>query len=993
VEGQGLLAPRDQQGMNPMNPERWRQIDQLLEAVLEREPDERAAFLAVACAGDESLRLEVESLLRSDEAAESFIEEPVVALAADVIAERQARALAGQSISHYKILSRLGAGGMGEVYLAEDTKLSRKVALKLLPAEFTSDPGRLRRFIQEARATSALNHPNILTVFEIGEAGEAHYIVTEFIDGQTLRERLKGGRLSPTATIDIGAQIAAALAAAHGAGIVHRDIKPENVMLRRDGIVKVLDFGLAKLVEHRPAAVTSKASTIGEAHTDPGTVLGTVGYMSPEQVRGQEADHRADIFSFGVILYEMLSGRRAFGGESAIEVMNSILKEEPPEFGETNTKVSPQLERIVRRCLEKQPERRFQSASDLGFALEALPEPSGSRLEAEALPAAPERTDKSHRLRPEWPAWAVAAALSLLTLGVIWAHFTRRPATDARVFRTSILPPEKSSFEQIALSTDGRQLAFTAATGGKVQLWVRALDSTEAKPLAGTQGAIFPFWSPDSRFIGFFADGRLKKIEVTGGLVQTLCELPTAPTGGAWSRAGVILFGRAGGGGLSRISATGGEVTKVTTVDRSYQEINHRYPIFLPDARHFLYGIMSGQKETRGVYLGSLEGNLKRRILDEETVIKYMATVPSDTAGASGWLVFGRDSALLAQPFDTSRLEFTGEPFSLSDKVGSDLVFVNYFTFSVSDSGVLIYDPSLKRRRHQYVWVDRRGQPINSLDVVAGVFNHMLSPDEKRFIADRADPLTSVFDLWLYDASGSNATRFTLDPANDLSPVWAPDGSHIVWASTRHGVLNLYQKAASNAGEDTLLLKSDYLKFPTDWSRDGRFIIYRQIDPKTKSDVWCLNSPVSGEAKPFHLVRTEAQEFAGTLSPDGRWLAYASDVSGRNEVYVQSFPEGGGKRQVSNGGGSGPRWRRDGRELFYYAGDGKLMVTPVRSGANIELGAPVPLFEFRAGTNDVTFAPYAVTVDGQRFLLNQVVDTEPNAPLTVVVNWTADLRR
>ncbi|MGH9855444.1 MAG: serine/threonine-protein kinase, partial [Blastocatellia bacterium] len=335
-----------------MNSERWRQIDQLLEEALERRPEERAAFLAVACGGDESLRQEVESLLRSDGAAESFIEEPVVALAADVLAEYHVRALIGQRISHYKILSRLGAGGMGEVYLAEDSKLSRKVALKLLPAEFTRDAGRVRRFKQEARAASALNHPNILTIFEIGEANEAHYIATEFIDGQTLRERLKGGRLSPSAALDIAAQIAVALAAAHGAGITHRDIKPENVMLRRDGIVKVLDFGLAKLTERRPAAVDTEGPTIEKVSTDQGTVMGTVGYMSPEQARGQEADHRSDIFSFGVILYEMLSGRRAFSGDSAVEVLNAILKEEPPEIGESNTKVSPQLEKIVRRCLE-----------------------------------------------------------------------------------------------------------------------------------------------------------------------------------------------------------------------------------------------------------------------------------------------------------------------------------------------------------------------------------------------------------------------------------------------------------------------------------------------------------------------------------------------------------------------------------------------------------------------------------------------------------------
>jgi Tol biopolymer transport system component len=685
----------------------------------------------------------------------------------------------------------------------------------------------------------------------------------------------------------------------------------------------------------------------------------------------------------------MLSGQRPFSGVSAVDVMSAVLIEEPPEFGKTNNKVSPQLEKIVRRCLEKQPERRFQSASDLGFALEALSAPSGSRPGAAALPAAPEGTEKSHGLRREWLAWAVAAVLPLLTFGLTWAYFTRQPATDSRVFRTSILPPERSSFEEVAVSPDGRHLAFTAATGGKIQLWARALDSTEARALAGTQGANHPFWSPDGRFIGFFADGRLKKIEVTGGLVQTLCEVQTIPNGGAWSRAGVILFARTGSG-LSRISATGGEVTPVTIPDRSRQEIDHHLPTFLPDGRHFLYNITSGLKETRGIYLGSLEDNLKRRLLDVVTVIKYMSTVP----GAAGWLIFGRDNALLAHPFDTSRLELTGEPFPLSDKVGSYLIQVNYLSFSVSDNGVLVFDPSLKRRRRQYLWVDRRGQPIDSLDVVVGNFNHMLSPNEKRFIADRLDPQATLQDLWQYDASGSNPLRFTFDPANDFSPVWSPDASRIVWGSSRDGaVTNLYQKAASGAGEDTLLLKSDYPNIPTDWSRDGRFIIFRQFDPKTKLDVWVLPAPGSGEAKPFPLVRTEANEFGGALSPDGRWLSYVSDVSGRFEVYVQSFSGGGGKRQISNGGGSGPRWRRDGRELFYYAGDGKLMAAQVRSGESLELGAVVQLFEFRAGTIWDFFTPYAVTADGQRFLINAVVDTEPNAPLTAVVNWAADLRR
>jgi len=690
-----------------------------------------------------------------------------------------------------------------------------------------------------------------------------------------------------------------------------------------------------------------------------------------------------------LILYEMLSGRRVFRGASAVEVMNAILKEEPAELGETNTKISPQLEKIVRHCLEKQPERRFHSAHDLGFALEALSTPSGSRLEGAALVAAPERADKSHGLPREWLAWAVAAALLLVTLGVSWAYITRQPATDLRVFKTSILPPERSSFGQIAVSPDGRHLAFTAATGGKVQLWVRPLNSTEARALAGTQGAILPFWSPDSRFIGFFADGWLKKIEVTSGLVQPLCEV-LVPFGGAWSRAGVILFGQ--GGVLWRISATGGEFTQVTTLDLTRQEIVHHDPTFLPDGRHFLYNISGGQKETRGVYLGSLDETLKRRLLDDFTVAKYVPAVPGDTASDAGWLLYGRDDALLAQPFDTSRLEFTGEAFKLLDKLWRD-PGGTYRTFSISDNGVLVFHPSLNRIRNQYRWVDRRGQQIKSLDVPAGMLQFWLSPDEKRFVVDRSDPQTSTYDLWLYDILGGNSERFTLDPAADYSPVWSPGGDSIVWASNRDGgIPNLYHKSANLTGEETLLLKSDYGKNPTDWSRDGRFIIYNQGDPKAKLDVWVLPMTGSGVTKPFAVAQTADNEAGGALSPDGRWLAYASDETGRFEVYVQNFPGGGGKRQVSNGGGNTPRWRWYGRELFYYAGDGKLMAVQVKSGESFEVGATVSLFEFRAGTL-LSTTPYAVTRDGQRFLINERVDLEPNAPLTVVTNWTAELKK
>jgi serine/threonine protein kinase len=577
-----------------------------------------------------------------------------------------------EQISHYRIINKLGAGGMGEVWRARDMRLNREIAIKILPASFAKDADRLKRFEQEARATSALNHPNILTVHDIGEHDGAPFIVAELLEGDVLRMLLNDGAMPVWKAIDYVQQIAAGLAAAHEKGIVHRDLKPENLFVTTDGRIKILDFGLAKLKPPQGGDADSQAPT-HKRITDPGTVMGTVGYMSPEQVRGQEVDHRTDIFSFGVILYEMLSGRRAFGGESAIEVMNAILKEEPPELVETNAKISPALNKIVRRCLEKKPERRFQTTSDLGFALEALSAPSGSRLETQAgLSAATEKSGAPAVRKRERLAW-LALALLLGMLGFAWSYLTCRPLTDdARMMKFSILPPEKSSFGHIAVSPDGRHLAFTAATGGKLQLWVRPFDSTEARPLPGTQDARFPFWSPDSRFIGFFADGQLKKIEVTGGPVQTLCDVEL-PLGGAWSRAGVILFGRAGYG-LFRISETPGEVTQVTTLDRSRQENNHLYPTFLPDGRHFLYSIQSGQKETRGISLGSLDdGPLKQRLLGDVTVIKYVAAVPGDTANGAGWLVFGRDDALLARPFDTSRLDFTGEVFTVSDKVGHDI--------------------------------------------------------------------------------------------------------------------------------------------------------------------------------------------------------------------------------------------------------------------------------------------------------------------------------
>jgi serine/threonine protein kinase/Tol biopolymer transport system component len=984
-----------------MDRNRWQQIEALYHAALERESGAREGFLAQACGADEELRREVEELLRYDGAAESFIKGNALAFEArrlkpEELSQTAPQLLPGQHIGTYKILSLLGRGGMGVVYRARDERLRRDVAVKVLPASLATDADRLRRFEQEAHATSALNHPNILTIYDIGAHEGAPFIVAELLEGEELRAQLNSGALPVRRALEYAQQITQGLAAAHEKGIVHRDLKPENLFVTKDGRVKILDFGLAKLKPPQAGAADTDAPT-QKRLTDPGVVMGTVGYMSPEQVRGQETDHRSDIFAFGVILYEMLSGQQAFRGASAIEVMNTILKEEPPELGVVNTKIGLQLEKLVRRCLEKQPERRFQTASDLGFALESLSTSSGSRPESllvtTASPAV-ETGDKRplHGAREKWYLAATALAM-LMAVVFAWGYFTRRPAPDAQLMKLSLLPPDKTSFGQIAVSYDGRWLAFTGATGGKVQLWARSLATGETKLLEGSDGATSPFWSPDSRFIGFFSGGKLKKVEVSGGLPSTLCDVGVA-IGGAWNRGGVILFSSLGATGISRVPAAGGAPTTLLRPDLKRKESDYYVPSFLPDGRHFLYFVNSSDKDTRGIYLGSLEGDVRRRLLGDASNAIYAA---SDTDGSGkGYLLFGREGALMAQPFDTAAMQLGGEAISVAPQVGMNLGLsysIRLWNFSVSDNGMLIFDPRPNRQHNQLLWVDRGGRIINSLEGLDNTGTARLAPDDRRFAVARFSLQVNNNDIWLSDVTDHNAVPFTFDPGTDQHPVWSPDGSRIVWASNRNGRFNLYEKAASLAGGDALLLRSDNHILPTDWSRDGRYIIYRQIDPKpigTKYDIWAL--PLFGERKPFPLLQTDANEAAAVVSPDGRWLAYCSDETGRYEVYVQNFPGGGGMQRVSTGGGIGPLWRGDGNELYYHAPDGKLMAAPVAGGTSLAVGVPTAQFEFRAGGNLIV-PYYSVTRDGKRFLLSTIVETEKNAPLTVVVNWTAGVKK
>lgn len=883
----------------------------------------------------------------------------------------------GTRLGPYEILSALGAGGMGEVYRARDTRLGRDVAVKVLPSSFSDDEQRLHRFEQEACAAGALNHPNILIVHDIGSHDGSAYVVSELLEGETLRERIASAALPQRKAIDYALQVARGLAAAHEKGIVHRDLKPENIFVTRDGRVKILDFGLAKLTQPADGQAKTDIPT-RRIDTDPGMVMGTAGYMSPEQVRGRPVDHRADIFSFGAILYEMLTGKRAFHGESPAETMSAILREDPPDLLESNKNVAPALERVVRHCLEKNPEERFHSASDLAFAIEAMSGSTPTSTQTAAMATLGPRWMK----RRELIAWIIAAVAVLGGLVLSVTHLQRAPV-DIHAVRFSIPTPNRASFGAFAISPDGRRLAFVASdSSGKRRLWVRPLDSLTAQPLPETDGATLPFWSPDSRFIAFLAEGKLKKVDAAGGPPQTIATAPNN-VGCAWNRDGVIVFTPNISDGLYRISAAGGEVTPLTTLDISHEN-SHRWPQFLPDGRHFLY---FSRQEKSGIYVGSLDSKETRRILDTDFNAKY---------APPGYLLFVRESALMAQPFDAGKLELTGEAFPVAEQIGLNTASrVAHFT--VSESGVLAYESGGESANSQLAWYDRAGKQISTIGPPGNYYSLWLSPDEKKVAVERIEKGSG--DIWLIDIARNTAARFTFDPAWDLAPIWSPDGSRIVFASVRNGPPNLYVKPSSGSTNEELLLKTSGAKVPTDWSSDGKYILYRELNTKGKMDLWIL--PLEGDRTPRPFLQDDFDKSGAKFSPDGKWVAYSSDESGQYQVYVQPFPGPGGKYQVSSSGGANPRWRRDEKELFYLTPDGKLMAVEVKAGSTFEAVAAKPLFDEKisrwfasgAGAGINSRDNYAVSSDGQRFLRNDLMEVSGSPPITVVLNWTADLKR
>jgi eukaryotic-like serine/threonine-protein kinase len=896
---------------------------------------------------------------------------------------------AGAQFGHYRILRLLGAGGMGEVYRAHDARLDREVAIKVLPTDFASDGDRVRRFEQEARATSALNHPNILTVYDTGTHDGSSFIVAELLEGEELRGRLNDGAIPQRKVVEYAQQIVAGLSAAHERGIVHRDLKPENIFITTDDRVKILDFGLAKL---KPSALADGVDTEAATRkplTNPGVIMGTVGYMSPEQVRGAAADHRSDIFSFGVILYEMLSGQKPFAGDSVVELLNSILKDDAPELdGDGARRVSPALEKIMRRCLEKRPEHRFHSAHDLGFALEALSAPtssSGSGLTSAASVAVAEPARSAWRGRIPW----LVAGLLLVALvaALPFAVMYLRQGTRTNPVRVSALiePPEKSTgFAQMALSPDGRNLVFLTTLDGKTQLWLRPMDSFAARPLAGTEGVTgFPFWSPDSRSIAFMGAGKLKKIDLGDGTVQNICDLMLDVRGGGgdWNRDDTILFFN-GGSGILQVPASGGAEPKpVPGFENPNAETLHRWMKFLPDGRHFLYS-SSPPRGTSEIFVGSLDGGEPKKLLSAQSNAIY-----AESPDGGGYLLFARDDALLAQPFDAGSLTISGEPVRIADQIRVNQNARAYLT--ASGNGTLIYDPNPIGENRVLTWFDRTGKQTGTLGTPGAFQRVRLSPDQKRAAVSRRN-LNDAFNIDVIDIARGAASRLTSSGTNDvIDLVWSPDGSRIAWSVRQSSAVEIRQKLASGTGQEELLLRSDSPVGPTDWSPDGKYILYQGIDLKTRQDIWLL--PLEGGRQPSLFFQSPAGDQRASFSPDGRFIAYESSESGRPEVYVQTFPPSAGKWLISTNGGLNVRWRRDGRELFYTTPDGKLMSVEVLPGAAFEPGVPKQLFELNAART-TPGADYDVSAEGQRFLL---ISRQADAPSTyaVVVNWTAGLKK
>lgn len=882
----------------------------------------------------------------------------------------------GQTLQHYKIVEKIGAGGMGEVWKAEDTRLGRDVAIKVLPEGYADNEQFLARFEREAKAISSLNHPNICTLHDIGNEEGIRFLVMELMEGESLADRLKSGPLPVDQVLTFGTQIAAGLDAAHRQGIVHRDLKPDNVFLTPSG-AKLLDFGLAKASTGLLASDGNLATmtSVPTEHplTEAGTIMGTFQYMAPEQLEGMEADARTDIFALGAILYEMATGKPPFEGKGRASLIAAIIEREPAPISTVQPLTPPALERVTSVCLKKKPDERWQTAHDVKLNLDWIHE--GGSVAGVPAPVAARRKSREKM----W--WAIAAVLLLAALSAGWIAVTRGQALkDKRKIIASITAPEESRFQTfgsnigaLTLSPDGKWMTFVASSPDeKRRLFLRPLNSGAAQPLAGTEGAAFPFWSTDSRQIGFFAAGKLKKIDRNGGAAITICEASDG-RGGTWSRDDVILFAPDTQSPLHRISAGGGKSEPVTELESGRNETTHRFPWFLPDGEHYLYvrashALPSGD-DGNGLWVGSLGADEPKRIMQSASNALY----------AEGHLFYVRDNFLMAIPFSSSSLELTGDPFAVGEMVA---YLPNFFkgAFAVSENGMVAFNHGFALDSTM-TWMDREGKALGTLGEVAQHDMIRLSPDGKKLATTIIDPSTGTGDLWVYDVARQVKSRLTFSEMNDQEPIWSPDSKQIVYQSAGSGVGDLFIRPANGSEDAELLYATEQIEVPQDWSNDGKYILFDH--GSGKFDVWVL--PLEEGQEPFPLVEGPFDEGYARFSPDGKWVAYISNESGKYEMYATRFPSGEGKWQLSVGGADWViGWKGDGSEISYMDLQGKVARVGLSLGTDLVADIPEVLFPTR------TARTYAATSEGDRFIIGVPEAPVSTYPITLIVNWQAD---
>jgi Tol biopolymer transport system component len=891
---------------------------------------------------------------------------------------------AGTRLGPYEILDPIGAGGMGEVYKGRDTRLDRSVAIKVLPAHLSSDPALKLRFEREAKVISGFNHPHICTLHDVGSDHGLDYLVMEYLDGETLAERLTKGPLPPEQLLRYAVQIADALDRAHRGGIVHRDLKPGNIMITKAG-AKLLDFGLAK-----PGVGIGQPSgpsifddeTRHKPLTAEGTIVGTFQYMAPEQLEGREADARTDIFAFGTILYEMATGTRAFDGKTKASLIAAILDREPRPISELQPMAPPMLDRVIRTALAKDPDDRWQTAHDLLLELKWIAE-AGSQAGVAAPVVA-------RRKRREAIAWSLAALALIASAAAIagWVQVSKKPQM---ALRASIVPPKGvaafialDDAGSLTVSPDGRWITFPGAgEGGRTVIWLRAIDGGEARALPATETASWPFWSPDSRFIAFFAEGKLKKMDIAGGPAIDICEVAINPRSGSWNEDDVLIFSPSSVSGIHRVSASGGKSVAITSLDATAGETTHRWATFLPDGKHFLYMVgahsTSIQSDRNAIFVGSLDGKVKKRLFHAR----------SNVAFAAGQLLYVRDNALMVQRFDSGGLEAVGEAVPIATGVHYQPPFF-YGTFSVSREGTLVYGDGIGDFKGTLAWADRSGAPAGAVvSEPDRIFEVAIAPDARKIALNVLDGATGRGDVWIHDLQRQVRTRLTFSPTGVFGPIWSPDSTQLVFTADVKNANedDLYTKNVSARGADQQILANGGLNLASSWSADGRYIAYETRTSQSQDeDLWIL--PTFGDRKPIPYLQTDFRETAMQISPDGKWAAYLSDESGRRDIYVAPFPQPRGKWQITTGGAELARFTKGGRELVYVTGAGECYAVALETReGELDVGTPKLLFKVPQGTFVTDVAR-----DGERFLIGKMEEgSDPT--MAVVANWPALLKK